>query len=504
MPSHLPIYNRQKEKNPPIGMKSQSALEYMMTYGWAILVIVIVAGVLYSLGIFSPSSSLSTTITDFSNLGTVNAVCLGGTSFTISMGDSTGYPINITQINLTSSSSKTTYSPNILIQPNSIETVTVPSSSLCTSGARYSVSAVISYLEPGQIFPGPYTSTGTVAGTAVSPPSSATSYEPLTITNTQNQGTPSPFQQMINVTSSTPGWADISSSPFGQNVEFFSATGQILDSWLENYTPTHAIWWVKLTSSIPVGSKQTIYMGFASTSTNLFNTNNIGEAPQLSPTYGEYNNIADVMNTGLLYQFYQLNGGGIQSQATVYQAQLTPNSVFAYGSLTATAGPTLYQSALSGSSQDVDGTTYPNVIINYQYGYSGGSAFPNPPISNPQYVIMKAIGFIVVNSPTTIYGLTDDGMGIGYSVTGGALIPWLGGSSTSNNPNNIINSWAGQAATGYSGTITTDGSYRLEIDYTNQGGPGEDAVWSNNSINYYSPSQPPNGVMPSVTFGSVS
>ena len=34
--------------------KSQSALEYMMTYGWAILVIVIVAAVLYSLGIFSP------------------------------------------------------------------------------------------------------------------------------------------------------------------------------------------------------------------------------------------------------------------------------------------------------------------------------------------------------------------------------------------------------------------------------------------------------------------
>ncbi|MCL5017640.1 MAG: DUF2341 domain-containing protein [Candidatus Parvarchaeota archaeon] len=276
--------------------KSQSALEYMMTYGWAILVIVIVAAVLYSLGIFSPSSSLSTTITGFANLGTVNAVCLGGTSFTISMGDSTGYPINVTEINLTSSSGKTIYSPNILVQPNSIQTVTVPSSSLCTSGARYSVSAVVSYLEPGQIFPGPYTSTGTVAGTANSPPSSATSYEPITLTNTQNQGTPSPFQQMINVTSSSPGWGDISSSPFGQNVEFFSSTGQILDSWLENYTSTHAIWWVKLTSSIPAGSKQTIYMGFAPTSTNLFNTNNIGEAPQLSSTYAEYDDGKDVFS----------------------------------------------------------------------------------------------------------------------------------------------------------------------------------------------------------------
>ena len=45
------------------------------------------------------------------------------------------------------------------------------------------------------------------------------------------------------------------------------------------------------------------------------------------------------------------------------------------------------------------------------------------------------------------------------------------------NPNNIINYWVSESATQHSGTITTDGSYRLEIDYTNQGGPGEDAVW---------------------------
>ncbi len=36
--------------------KAQSAMEYLMTYGWAILVIAVVLGVLYSLGIFSPSN----------------------------------------------------------------------------------------------------------------------------------------------------------------------------------------------------------------------------------------------------------------------------------------------------------------------------------------------------------------------------------------------------------------------------------------------------------------
>ena len=37
-------------------MKSQSAMEYLMTYGWAILVIAVVLAALYSLGIFNPST----------------------------------------------------------------------------------------------------------------------------------------------------------------------------------------------------------------------------------------------------------------------------------------------------------------------------------------------------------------------------------------------------------------------------------------------------------------
>jgi hypothetical protein len=36
--------------------KAQSAMEYLMTYGWAILVIAVVLGVLYSIGIFNPSN----------------------------------------------------------------------------------------------------------------------------------------------------------------------------------------------------------------------------------------------------------------------------------------------------------------------------------------------------------------------------------------------------------------------------------------------------------------
>ena len=44
----------------PKGKKAQSAMEYLMTYGWAILIIAVVLGALFSLGVFSSSSFLGT------------------------------------------------------------------------------------------------------------------------------------------------------------------------------------------------------------------------------------------------------------------------------------------------------------------------------------------------------------------------------------------------------------------------------------------------------------
>ncbi|MCL4406882.1 LamG domain-containing protein [Candidatus Parvarchaeota archaeon] len=154
--------------------KSQSALEYMMTYGWAILVIVIVAGVLYSLGIFSPASSLSSTVTGFSNLGSVTGECTANGILRISLGDSTGYPINITGVTAKSSTGQistfkpnSTVDPSPIIQPTSNYIFSVPN--VCPpAGSRYSLAVMVNYTEPGQIFPGPYTSTGTVAGTTTS------------------------------------------------------------------------------------------------------------------------------------------------------------------------------------------------------------------------------------------------------------------------------------------------------------------------------------------------
>jgi uncharacterized protein (UPF0333 family) len=49
--------------------KAQAAMEYLMTYGWAILIVIIVAAALYALGVFDPSTWTGDRATGFSNMG---------------------------------------------------------------------------------------------------------------------------------------------------------------------------------------------------------------------------------------------------------------------------------------------------------------------------------------------------------------------------------------------------------------------------------------------------
>ena len=147
--------------------KSQSALEYMMTYGWAILVIVIVAAVLYSLGIFSPSSSLSTTITGFSGLGVTQAGCVNSVNnqiLELYVTNTVGYPVNITKINTTGNNG-IDVSQNIGSILNAGDSAVFYVNGACNkSSPSYAGSATITYTEPGQALTGPYFSSGRVSG----------------------------------------------------------------------------------------------------------------------------------------------------------------------------------------------------------------------------------------------------------------------------------------------------------------------------------------------------
>ena len=74
--------------------RSQSSLEYIATYGWAILIIVVVAALLYSMGIFSPSPSLSLSVTGLSPFTFITQQC-GSGGFVLVLGNSAGSVIEI-------------------------------------------------------------------------------------------------------------------------------------------------------------------------------------------------------------------------------------------------------------------------------------------------------------------------------------------------------------------------------------------------------------------------
>lgn len=69
--------------------RAQSAMEYLMTYGWAILIIAIVLGALFSLGVFSSSSFVGTTCIPGSGYLCQSPVLHSGT-FTATVGQATG------------------------------------------------------------------------------------------------------------------------------------------------------------------------------------------------------------------------------------------------------------------------------------------------------------------------------------------------------------------------------------------------------------------------------
>ena len=152
------------------GRKSQSALEYMMTYGWAILIIVVVAVILYSMGIFNPSSSVTATIAGFSSTPVSNAICTSNGVLRFSVGDTTGHIILIKSISVTINGKIVIFIPNSTVDPNPIITqsntyiFSIPN--ICPlTGTHFSAAVKVNYTEPTTAFPNAvYTSSGTMTG----------------------------------------------------------------------------------------------------------------------------------------------------------------------------------------------------------------------------------------------------------------------------------------------------------------------------------------------------
>ena len=289
---------------------------------------------------------------------------------------------------------------------------------------------------------------------------------PVNVLNLQSAATPSGFQQQL---SNLP-----INALAGNFVVYNSLSGSLMPTWVES----NSMAWIYLgTNTIGATSNaiDVYYIGLGSSGTNFFiSGNDIGEAPQLSSTYAQYDNGASVFPT--LYQNFAgtsqptgwtssgvtfNNGVSVPASAWVATTSTFPfsgNVVDVYGYVASGTAAT-YMSASGFVPQAVLSTT--SVFA----GWGGGSSGPSP----------------VQNAGS---GAT------GGSTTVDATAVWT--TMVTSTEGIYLENYAGQQ------TITADlptGSQYVGVSQTGSQ-PTDTINWMR--IRAY----PPAGVMPTVQYGS--
>ncbi len=155
-----------------VGSRSQSALEYLVTYGWVVIVVVIVVAILFSLGLFNPASSVGSTVSGFSGFSNALANCQTNGALELSLSNAQDVPVNVTEVNVTATvgaSGTTVLHTDANIQPGASYNFLIQNVCPTSAGTRYSVTARLMYLQDSQlVLPGPYFSSGGAQGTTSS------------------------------------------------------------------------------------------------------------------------------------------------------------------------------------------------------------------------------------------------------------------------------------------------------------------------------------------------
>ena len=148
-------------------MKGQTAVEYLMTYGWAILIILIVAGVLAYYGIFAPAGFLGPSASGFSQVYVLSPWDFkAGGDLTVQIENRVGTGINVTNIygavgSDVGSSPVSVY--EVIPAGGKSDFITASLAIAGTSGSTYQLDLWIEYFTTDETVR--FNSTGTLRGT---------------------------------------------------------------------------------------------------------------------------------------------------------------------------------------------------------------------------------------------------------------------------------------------------------------------------------------------------
>ncbi|MEM3482827.1 MAG: hypothetical protein QW091_01300, partial [Candidatus Micrarchaeaceae archaeon] len=309
----------QKSAKTNKSVKAQSAMEYLMTYGWAILIIAVVLGALFSLGLFSASSFIGSSCIAQSGFYCAGVTLSTSGGLQLTIGQATGTTFTNTKVLFVPFGANLSQGASAVIgtlTSGEEYTVTLQLPTIAPFPSSYALGTPITgyiYLTYTNVYGTQSTTevatiTTKVTSTAVltlqqapvTVPSGIQSYVPITLTNSQTTATPAPFQQMVQFPESTyQNYLTYNGNI--ANFEFFTSSGATIPAWIESNSSGTITAWLNLASGINPGSANaiTVYLGFASKTTNLLSssgTTGIGEAPQLSSTYAQYDDGASVFS----------------------------------------------------------------------------------------------------------------------------------------------------------------------------------------------------------------
>jgi hypothetical protein len=330
-------------------------------------------------------------------------------------------------------------------------------------------------------------------------------YVPITLTNSQSAATQDDLQVLINVDFNS--YAYFLASNVG-NIRFYNSTNFVianeLPAWLENYTggsgtpstATTSDVWVKLAGTlIPANSYTTIYMLFESVGTT-FDGVYWGEAPQLSSTYGEYDNGANVflyynVAPESLYGWTIVGSAGLVSTAPTGSYFKTAQAYYAYSA----NGDYLYSEVPGFASNEiVTFWTYTTGLGNVYYLASAAGAGQMARLDSRGGGDYSGLATTTKWTSWTAPGSgLDETKDLWYKydivINGATATSYIG--STTNN----LGTLGTQANTL---AVSNDGTYMGLIG--DALGASYISYWNGLIIRY----MPPSDVAPSVNFGSLS
>ncbi len=526
--------------------KAQSAMEYLMTYGWSILVIAVVIGVLFELGVFnSGGNALPNACIPQSGYMCSNPQLSSTGNLLITFGQAYGSVITVTGTGCSGSTAQpSTFSSTDLSFASGAENSLVFSCPTTSNamGTEFHGTLWIEYTKnnvPGIIsqvaeITAKATTTNSFAGSG-SGSLQTSYYVPITLSNQQSSGTAANFQQMVFFNPSLSQYSQYEASNLS-NIEFTSGApaGQAgstpMYAWLESGASTAAtntVAWVNLGSSTlgAAGSGSntlTIYMNFMPNNAPV-TSHYTGYAPQLwcasgcfQTSYAQYDDGASV------FSIYNNFIGNTLSSSWTYSLLSNPSG--ATGSYSVSNSLTVYNS---------------NGIDLWQNDYMITLIYYNTPITG-NYIIQTLLNSLSAADTWTKAGIlsqssitdTSTSNGEAYmTATGGqgysfqtqacngdiAGCSYMAGGSITyptvldlqfdgNNYGGYTGSTLEQLTSGGMGgsvsqPIGTTSNQYFSIFITSHASPGT----SYGTFQYILVrSYPPNGVMPSVSFGSVS